>query len=138
MTRKEQKVKLERQLKRAKELYQWGDYNRAEYQVRRDEILKQLQALTPQPNGAEHLERLARFLADVPAAWEVATQEQRNKLARCLFDEVWLQDKQVVGIKPRPELEPFFGSTTRSSSDKILKVEYQGGSNYTVNTGRWR
>ena len=104
----DQKAKLERRMKRVKELYEWGDYTRAEYQVRRDDIVKQLQALTPRPDSAEHLERLAQFLADLPAAWEVATSEQRNKLARCLFDEVWLRDKVVVGVKPRVELEPFF------------------------------
>jgi len=57
---------------------------------------------------AEHLERMARFLADVPAAWAAATPEQRNKLARCLFDQVWVKDTQVVAVKPLPELEPFF------------------------------
>ena len=35
-----------------------------------------------------------RVPADVPAAWSAATQEQRNKLARTLFDEVvWLWHK---------------------------------------------
>ena len=101
-------TKLEGQLKRAKELYEWGDYSRADYKARREAILKQLADLAPQTNSAEHLETLARFLADVPAAWKAATQEQRNKLARCLFDEVWLCDKSVVAVKPRTELEPFF------------------------------
>ena len=104
----ERKAKLERQLKRSKELYEWGDYTRTGYQARRVDILKQLQALTPRSDGTEQLEKLAQFLADVPAAWEAATPEQRNKLARCLFDEVWLKDKAVTGVKPRPELEPFF------------------------------
>ena len=45
---------------------------------------------------------------NVPVAWEEATQEQRNKLALCLFDEVWVKDKIVVAVKPRAELEPFF------------------------------
>ena len=71
-------------------------------------ILKRLKVLTPTSQGVEHLERLAEFLADVPTAWDAATQEQRNKLARCLFDQVWLQDKTVVTVKPRPELELFF------------------------------
>ena len=37
-----------------------------------------------------------------------ANQEQRNKLARQLFDEIWVKDKQVIAVKPRPELKPFF------------------------------
>jgi hypothetical protein len=51
---------------------------------------------------------MARFLEDVPAAWAEATPEQRNKLARCLFDQVWLKDKKVVALKPASDLEPFF------------------------------
>ena len=103
-----QKERLERQLKRVRELYEWGDYPKAEYEIRRDKILDQLRTLTVPQQPAEHLERMARFLADVPAAWAEATPEQRNKLARCLFDQVWLKDKQVVAVKPLPELEPFF------------------------------
>ena len=103
-----QKERLERQLKRAKELYEWGDYSKAEYETRRDKILDQLRSLIVTQQPAEHLEKMARFLADVSAAWAEATPEQRNKLARCLFDQVWLKDKEVVAVKPLVELEPFF------------------------------
>ena len=120
--REEQKGKLERQMKRTKEFYEWGDYTRAEYQVRRDDILKQLQALTPRSDGTEHLDRLAQFLADLPAAWEAATSEQRNKLARCLLDEVWVNDKVVVGVKPRAELEPFF----RLNYEVVVRENIEG------------
>jgi hypothetical protein len=41
-------------------------------------------------------------------AWDSATERQRNRLARCLFDEIWLKDKAVVAVKPRAEFEPFF------------------------------
>lgn len=70
--------------------------------------MRQLEELTPHASGPEPLARLAQFLADVPAAWEAATPEQQNKLARCLFDDVWLKDKDVIAVKPRSELEPFF------------------------------
>jgi hypothetical protein len=95
-------------LKRAKRLFELGDYTEAEYVARRDDLLRQLESLQPAPNQGDNLKRLAQFLADVPAAWRAATQEQRNKLARTLFDQVWLEDKTVVAVKPRPELEPFF------------------------------
>jgi DNA invertase Pin-like site-specific DNA recombinase len=104
----EDKAKLEGRLKRAKRLFELGDYTEAEYVARRDDLLRQLESLQPAPKQADHLKRLAQFLADVPTAWRAATQEQRNKLARTLFDQVWLEDKTVVAVKPRPELEPFF------------------------------
>jgi len=34
------------------------------------------------------LGRAAQFLADLPAAWKAATEEQRNQLAMSLFEEV--------------------------------------------------
>ena len=93
--------------------------------------------MTPRSDGAEQLERLARFLADIPAAWEAATPEQRNKLARCLFDEVWLKDKAVVGMKPRPELEPFF----RFNYEEFLKENIEDGIPRSLElaiTGEWQ
>ncbi len=101
--------RLETQLRRAKELYEWGDYSKAQYVARRDGISRKLDSLpAAEASKPDVLAKLAEFLADVPAAWKAATQEQRNKLARNLFDEVWLQDKEVVAVKPRPELDPFF------------------------------
>jgi DNA invertase Pin-like site-specific DNA recombinase len=105
----EERLKLADRLKRAKRLYELGDYTEAEYLARRDDLLRQMESLQPVTNQTAHLEKLARFLGDVPAAWvAAATQEQRNKLARALFDQVWMEDKTVVAVKPRPELEPFF------------------------------
>ncbi len=54
------------------------------------------------------LERVAKFLENVAKAWEEVNQEQRNKLARQLFDEIWVKDKQAIAVKPRLELKPFF------------------------------
>ena len=101
--------RLEIQLGRAKELYEWGDYTRAQYRARWDEIGRRLDSL-PSTGGSQVdvLAKLAEFLATVPGAWRAATQEQRSKLAPSLLDEVWLQDKEVVAVKPRSELDRFF------------------------------
>ncbi len=124
-----QKEQLERQLKRVRELYDWGDSPKAEYETRRDEILVQLRSLAVPKQPAEHIEKLARFLADVPAAWAAATPEQRNKLARCLFEQVWLKDKQVVAVKPLVELEPFF----RLNYEEFLKQNIDDKGSTRVN-----
>ena len=76
-----QKERLERQLKRTREIYEWGDSSKVEYETRRDKILDQLKIMTVPQQSAEHLEKIAQFLTDVPAAWAEATPEQRNKLA---------------------------------------------------------
>ena len=62
----------------------------------------------PTEDNAETLDRLASFLKDVDLAWKAAEYEQRNRLARCLFEEIWVRDKKVVAVKPREEFEPFF------------------------------
>ena len=100
---------LDSQLRRAKELYEWGDCSKAQHVARRDGISRKLDSLpVAEASKPDVLAKLAEFLADVPAAWKAATQEQRNKLARNLFDEVWLRDREVVAVKPRPKLAPFF------------------------------
>ena len=75
-----------------------GDVTKAEYERRRDDVRKQLDALAPVPGGSDSLPLLAEFLADVASAWEVATPEQQNKLARTLFEEIWIKDKEVVFV----------------------------------------
>ena len=37
-----------------------------------------------------------------------ANQEQRNKLAKTLFEQILVENNKVVAVKPRHELEPFF------------------------------
>ena len=116
---------LELRLKRAKELYELGDYTKAEYLSRRDDILRQVEALEPATRSTEDLERLARFLADVSEGWAAAPQELRNKLVRTLFDQVWLVDRAVVAVKPRPELEPFFRLNYEEFVARNIEVETQ-------------
>jgi hypothetical protein len=41
-------------------------------------------------------------------AWKQADQQQRNRLAKQLFDIVWIKDKRVLAVTPSPEFKPFF------------------------------
>ncbi len=80
-----------------------------EYLNEYQETEAQIQQLTPSKNKADELQKLAHFLANVTDAWREANQEQRNKLARVLFEEIRLDSGgKVVAVKPRPEMEPFF------------------------------
>ena len=101
--------RLKTSLKRLKEQYRWEHISQREYLKKYKETEDQLRQLAPGRNGQEELERLAQFLADVANAWREANQEQRNELARVLFEEVRLDNGgKVVAVKPRPELELFF------------------------------
>ena len=118
----QERTVLEVRLKRLRELYEWDDITKAEYETRRDQVLRQLETLVPVLGHTDHLDKFATFLRDVPAGWTAATQEQRNKLARALFDQVWVEDDVVVAVKPRPELEPFFRLNYEEYQKQILEV----------------
>lgn len=103
-----QRARLNARLERIGERYDWGHMPKEKYLTQYEEIQKQLRALAPPEDKVKNLDRLAHFLSNVAEAWKEATQEQRNKLAKALFEEIWLENNRVVGVKPRPELEPFF------------------------------
>ncbi len=103
-----QRARLEMRLGRLKELYGWGDIAREEYLTERDAIRSELAQLSPLEERDGGLDKLAQFLTNVADAWHEANQEQRNGIARCLFQEVWIKDREVIAVKPQPELRPFF------------------------------
>jgi len=88
------RTKLEARLQRMKELYGWGDITREQCLAEREAINKDLKSLAPAEEHGKNLDKLAQFLANVADAWGEANQEQGNKLARRLFQEVWIKDKE--------------------------------------------
>ena len=95
-------------LKRNKDLYSWGDITEEEYRNQRDAVKRELSELPVENQDAGTLERLADYLSSVKQGWQNADQAQKNRLARVLFEEVKVQDRQVVALKPVKELEACF------------------------------
>jgi len=114
-------------LGRLRDLYTWGDMEKSEYQNQKVQIESQLARITPFQQSAETLQRLAEYLANLPQAWDHATQEQRNKLIRLLFQEIWVKDHEVVAVKPHAEFEPFFRLNWEEFSE-IMKSRGRGPS----------
>lgn len=83
--------RLAKRLAHLKDLYQLGDIARVEYLADRDRLVG-----------------LADPIGDVAKSWELATQEQRNRLARELFEATPIGNEKVVAMRPRPELIAFF------------------------------
>ena len=75
------------------------------------------------------MKRLTDFITNVSEGWRVADQEHRNDLARCLFQEIRVKDKQVVAVKPQPELAPFFKLNYEDYVNKRLEKRPRGDSN---------
>lgn len=114
---------LEARLRRVKDLYKWGHMTKEEYMIDSAEIRKelgQIAAFNPEGKG---LDTLASFLTDITIAWKHSSQEQRNRLATCLFETVWIKDKKVLAVTPQPEFKPFFD------------LQYDGLSHYMLH---WR
>jgi len=65
------------------------------------------------------LERLRVFLTDIGLAWERATDEQRNRLGRQLFQTIWIRDRLVVKVRPQPELRAFFQISEESKQESL-------------------
>jgi hypothetical protein len=55
----------------------------------------------------------------VSQAWDTADQEQRNAIAKTLFEEILVEDRKVVAVKPRRDLEPFFELNVECHSKDI-------------------
>ncbi len=107
---KGQEERLRANLKRLKEQYRWGHVSRREYLSEYKDTEDRLRHLVPPTSRHEELDRPAHFLSNVAEAWQQANQEQKNRLARVLFEEVRLDSGgRAVAVKPRLELQPFFG-----------------------------
>ena len=104
----QQRRQLQSRLHRLKDLYGWGDLSREEYQVERDTIERALARLAPIEQRDDHLVRLEAYVRSLPAAWQDADAEQRNRLASAIYEGVWVDGARVEYVKPRPELEPLF------------------------------
>ena len=80
------------------------------------------------------LESLALFFKEITIAWEQATQEQRNRLVTCLFEAVWIKEKKVVAVTPRPEFKPFFDLQYGGMSHGVLHMRPRGDLSSLIQT----
>jgi len=111
--------KLQGQAGRIRRLFVIGDITEREYMIEKAKVDTQLEGLSPHDCESTVLQGLADFLRDIPAAWRAARQDQRNALARQLFEEVWVEDDRVVALKPMPNLEPFFRLSLEQSQNSL-------------------
>lgn len=65
------------------------------------EINGELRQPCPLQDKARELGKLAEFLKSVARAWDEANQEQRNRLAKTLFDQICVEDAKLVAVKPK-------------------------------------
>ena len=118
----QQRAQLTGRLERIRDLYELGHKSREEYLADYNAIQRELEALPAANLDGDELERLASFLGDITLAWEEANGEQRNRLASQLFETVWIQNKQVLAVTPRPDFKPFFDLQYDGLSNGVLHI----------------
>ena len=106
---------------RLQELYQWGHKSREEYLREHEELEREIGSLQPQEGQGAVLKKLATFLENVAQAWLDASEGQRNRLARQLFEAVWIREQRVMAVTPRPELKPLFDLRYDGLSKYVLQ-----------------
>ena len=109
-------------LGRIKELYGWGDLTREAYQSERDRLDGEFAGLRAPADMATVLTRAAAFLRDLPAAWNAATPEQRNDLARLVFQSVEIASDRVLAVVPQPDFAPFFVAHARNDEGRPVEA----------------
>jgi hypothetical protein len=115
--------------RRLRDLYLEGDIDGTEYRTRKAALIAELAALPSSDTPASGVgQRLAAYLADIALAWQVATPEERNELARQMFNSVKIENRTAVEITPRPDLVPFFAALAAESSNVMTYGRKRRGS----------
>jgi hypothetical protein len=107
---------LSGRLDRIRDMYKWGDLTHEAFQSERDHIEAELATLTGTRGQADVLADEATFLRDLPAAWDAATPERRNALARLVFQSVRVTDGRATAILPTPDFAPFFNAGNNNAA----------------------
>jgi DNA invertase Pin-like site-specific DNA recombinase len=91
------KFLIRERLRRARELYEEGDYAREQYERVRAACQRDLAALAPAstPAGQE----ATAILDDLPALWGALFDEEKNGLYRTLFNGVYVRGKAIDRIE---------------------------------------
>ena len=98
---------LEERLRRMRDLYELGDLDRPDYLARRDAINAELAELAPEP--LPDLDQARKVLDDFGVFWRLETDpDSKRQLLGLLFEKVWLDERRVVAVQPKPAFAPFF------------------------------
>lgn len=105
---------------RVAEMYKWGHLSQGDYIRQRDELERAIEVVEQSKPDGEQLRKFTYLVDDVRGAWAAADDEGKNKLAHAIFAAVWIENKRVVAVTPRPELTPLFDSVWQAAPDSVL------------------
>jgi hypothetical protein len=129
-----QRAALEERLRRMRDLYELGDLDRPAYLARRDAIHAELAELAPDP--LPDLEQARKVLDDFGIFWRQETDpDAKRQLLNLLFEKVWLDERRVAAVQPKPAFAPFFQHPRRKP---LQKGCVKSGSDGTRTRDLWR
>jgi site-specific DNA recombinase len=98
---------LDDRRRRLRDLYELGDLDRNDYLARRQAIDAELDNLSPGP--APDIDAARRVLDDFWLFWrQEPDPEPRRQLLQHLFERVWIDDKRIVAVRPKPAFGALF------------------------------
>lgn len=106
------------QLERLKDLYVLGDLTKAQYVMRRQIIQADLELLDPTIDPA--IAQAEQLLSNFSEFWELETSaKERHRFLLSLFEQVYVDGNQIVGVKPRGRLASYFQAATEFSANPL-------------------
>lgn len=129
---------LERRLRRMRDLYELGDLPRGEYLARRNAINAELNTLAPEP--IPDLADARSVLQDFTTFWSTETEpDAKRQFLTLIFEGVWLDERRVVAVQPKPSFLPFFETHAGESPETMgRKVRERRGSGPVITQSRNR
>lgn len=113
-----ERQRLEGQLERAKQLFILGDLDDKAYQAESVRIRQAMARLRLPCDPAIDLKRAAHLLDDIPALWQQANDQERARLVSTVFENIWIENKQIIGIEPKPAFYEVMMVCQRNGQDQ--------------------
>ncbi len=91
---------LNKKLERLKTLFILGDIPEQEYMTKRNEIKSLIEPKQRHIVDFDAIKHISEIMKQLDSIWNVATLEERDKLAKMLLHRVYVNKKSVVAIEP--------------------------------------
>jgi DNA invertase Pin-like site-specific DNA recombinase len=110
--------RVQEALARLRKMYLWQDVSDEQYAHQKSELERELRVLqfTGVPVSLPKLGRAAKLLSDLPALWQHpgTTDKQRQEFSREVFEQIRMDGRDIVAIKPREKYVPLFAYIVQS------------------------
>ena len=97
-----ERITLQDQLERAKELFMLGDWTESRYLREKARVELALAQLQPAVQPALNVQEAARLLQSYGGLIKQATSEEQKTFFATVLSEVFVENKKIVAIRPRP------------------------------------